>query len=315
MKTTITYAGFEVAPGTKLQTYLPVKDSDVKVPVTIINGKEDGKQIVFTSGVHSGEYPGIECLIELAQEIDPADVKGSIAFVHPCNPTGFAAQISYFVPEDGKNLGRAFPGDENGTLSERIGNAITQAFFSGNCDMNVYCHGGDLHERLSTFVFAPKNGTPEARATALEITDFMNCKYVVMTGTGLTNYLVERGVPSIVLERGDRGVWTREEVELYKKDLCNVLRYFHVLDGEVNYHGPKPYVFEKCDMEYSPVSGCWYRCVELEEHFVQGQKLGEVRDFHGNVLHTVYAKYDGVVHSYWAALSIQKGQLMVGYGA
>ena len=66
MKTNITYADFNVAPGTKLQAYLPVKDSDVQVPVTIINGKEDGKQIVFTSGVHSGEYPGIECLIELA---------------------------------------------------------------------------------------------------------------------------------------------------------------------------------------------------------------------------------------------------------
>lgn len=315
MKTTVTYAGFQVDPGTKVQGYLPVKDSEVQIPFTIINGSEDGKQAVFTSGIHSGEYPGIECLVELAQEIDPAQVKGSIVLVHPCNPTGFAAQISYFVPEDGKNLGRAFPGDAAGTLSERIGDAITQAFFAVPCDMNVDCHGGDLHERLSTFVFAPKNGTPEARATALAVTDFMNCKYVVMTGTGLTNYLVERGIPSIVLERGDRGLWSRAEVEDYKRDLYNVLRYFHILDGAVNYHGPKPYVFERCDMAYAPVSGCWYRSVELEEHVQAGQKLGEIRDFHGNVLHTLYADYDGVVHSYWAALSIRKGQLMVGYGA
>lgn len=87
------------------------------------------------------------------------------------------------------------------------------------------------------------------------------------------------------------------------------------LPGSVHYRGPEPYVFQKCDMEYSPVSGCWYRFAELEEHFEEGQKLGEVRDFFGNVLHTVYAKYDGVVHSYWAALSIRKGQLMIGYGA
>ena len=315
MKHTIKYANFEVGSGEKLQTYLPVDGTEVKIPITIINGAGDGKQIVFTSGVHSGEYPGIECCVEMAQEIDPADVNGSIVFVHPCNPTGFEAQISYFVPEDGKNLGRAFPGDPNGTLSEKIGAAITEAFFSQPCDMNVDCHGGDLHERLSTFVFAPKNGTEEARRIALEVTALMNCKFVVMTSTGLTNYLVEKGVPSIVLERGDRGLWTRTEIDLYKKDLYNVLRYMKVIDGAVNYHGPEPYVFQKCDMEYSPVSGCWHRNIELEEHFVQGQKLGEVRDFHGNVLHTVYAKYDGVCHSYWAALSIRKGQLMVGYGA
>ena len=38
MKTTVTYAGFQVDPGTKVQGYLPVKDSEVQIPFTIING-------------------------------------------------------------------------------------------------------------------------------------------------------------------------------------------------------------------------------------------------------------------------------------
>ena len=59
MKHTIKYANFEVGSGEKLQTYLPIDGTEVKIPITIINGAGDGKQIVFTSGVHSGEYPGI----------------------------------------------------------------------------------------------------------------------------------------------------------------------------------------------------------------------------------------------------------------
>ena len=111
------------------------------------------------------------------------------------------------------------------------------------------------------------------------------------------------------------GVWTKEEVDYYKRDLINIFKYFKVLKGEVNYHGPEPYIFKKCDMKYAPVSGCWYRAVELEEHVTEGQKLGEIKDFHGNILHTLNAEYDGVVHSYWASLAIKEGQLMVGYGA
>lgn len=316
MKESIFYCGQEIKSGTKLQYRVPVPGTEVSVPVTIINGSGDGKKMVITSGIHSGEYPGIECAVEMAQEIDPEKVNGSIVFVHPCNPTGFEAQISYFVPEDGKNLGHCLPGDPEGSFSEKVGYVISSSFLKKECcDMNVDCHGGDLHERLSTFVFAPKGGEEEAHRISMEVSRFMNVKYVVLTSGGITGYAVEQGIPSIVLERGDRGLCPKEDVENYKKDVYNVLRYFGVLEGEVNYCGPVPYVFKKCNMEYSPVSGCWYRNIELEEHFVKGQKLGEVRDFFGNVLHTVYAPYDGVCHSYWAALSIRKGQLMVGYGA
>lgn len=306
--------GMRVPSGHKLQTNVPVEGTDVAIPVTIINGVNAGKRVVVTSGIHSGEYPGIQCAIELAQEINPKDVSGSIIFIHPCNPTGFSAQISYFVPEDNKNLGHYFPGDPKGTLSERIGFLLAINFINGS-DINLDLHGGDLHERLSTFVFAPKDGERDAVEYSMELSRFMNVKYVVLTGGGLTKYCTERGIASIVLERGDRGLWTREEVDLYKKDVVNVLKYSKVLQGNVHYSGPVPYVFKSCDMKYAPVGGCWYRNIELEEHFTKGSLLGEIKDFHGNVLHQEFAEYDGVCHSYWAALAIRKGQLMVGYGA
>lgn len=315
MKTSLSFAGFEIKSCSKRQIMIPIDGTDVKIPVTIINGIDDGKMMVVTSGVHSGEYPGIECAIKLAQEIQPENVKGAVVFVHPCNPTGFEAQVSYIVPEDGKNLGRFFPGNPEGTLTDKICHMISSNFLTKETDMLIDLHGGDLHERLSTFAFVPKSGEPNAQKTAMEISKFMNVKYIVMSGGGMTQYAIDQGIPALVLERGDRGSWNQQEVDFYKKDVLNIFKYFNVIEGKVNYFGPAPYVFEKCDMVYAPVSGCWYRAIELEEHFVEGQKLGEIKDFHGNVLHTLYANYDGVVHAYWEALSIKEGQLMVGYGA
>ena len=314
MKNAITFDGKEIKSNSRYQGFLSLPDSEISVPVTVINGKYDGKSVTVTSGIHSGEYVGIQCAIELAQQIDPESVSGSIIFVHPCNPTGFFGHVSYVVPEDGKNLGREFPGDPNGTLSEKIAHRIVETCIT-DCDFEIDLHGGDLHERLSTFVFAPKEGPEEALKIAHEVSKKMDVKYVVLTNSGFTKYCMDRGIPSIVLERGDRGLWTDTEVDKYKKDVLNILKYFQIIPGTVSYHGPTPYYFDQVTMEYSPVDGCWYRFVELEDQVQEGQDLGEIRDFHGNVLHTVKAKYDGVIHSYWSALAIKKGQLMVGFGS
>lgn len=314
MKNSINFDGNKIAPNTKFQGFIPIQGTDVRVPVTVINGIDDGKTVTVTSGIHSGEYVGIQCALELAQEIQPEDVKGSIIFVHPCNPTGFFSHVSYVVPEDDKNLGRQFPGDKQGTLSEKIAASIVETCIE-NCDFELDLHGGDLHERLSTFVFAPKEGPEEALNISHEVAKYMDVKYVVLTNSGLTKLCLGRGIPSLVLERGDRGLWNKYEVTKYKLDVLNVLKYFKIIPGEVNYHGPEQYYFDEVTMDYSPVDGCWYRFVELEEQVVKGQILGEVRDFHGNILHKVEAKYDGVIHSYWSALAIKSGHLMVGYGS
>ncbi|WP_293722912.1 hypothetical protein [Phascolarctobacterium succinatutens] len=61
-------------------------------------------------------------------------------------------------------------------------------------------------------------------------------------------------------------------------------------------------------------SGRWYAFVEREDRVHDGQKLGEIRDLFGNVLHEYYAKYDGVVLMVLATLAIKKGNPLLAYG-
>ena len=46
----------------------------------------------------------------------------------------------------------------------------------------------------------------------------------------------------------------------------------------------------------------------------KGQKLGEIRDLFGRVLHEYYAKYDSVVLMVVAALDIKKENPILAYG-
>lgn len=120
MSDILTVCGLTVERGTKLRTMLPVPGTDIEIPLTIINGAHDGATLLVTAGIHGGEYPGIAAAMELGRELDPQDICGSLIMLHPVNIQGFWARREFIVPEDGKNLNRVFPGNPQGTLSEKL---------------------------------------------------------------------------------------------------------------------------------------------------------------------------------------------------
>ena len=102
MSDTLNICGLTVERGHKLRTFLPVPDTNVKIPLTIINGCEDGPTLLITAGIHGGEYPGIAAAMELGRDIEPADVHGILIMMHPVNIQGFWARREMIVPEDGR---------------------------------------------------------------------------------------------------------------------------------------------------------------------------------------------------------------------
>ena len=93
--------GLEVKRGTKLRTMLPVPDTTVKIPMTVINGTEDGPTLLITAGIHGGEYPGIAAAMELGRDIMPEHIRGCLILMHPVNVQGFWARREFIVPEGG----------------------------------------------------------------------------------------------------------------------------------------------------------------------------------------------------------------------
>ena len=126
----MTICGLEIKRGTKLRTMLPVPDTMTKIPLTVINGVEDGPTLLITAGIHGGEYPGIAAAIELGRDIEPEHVHGCLILLHPVNIQGFWARREFIVPEDGKNLNRVFPGTPLGTLADKTAYLISSNLFT-----------------------------------------------------------------------------------------------------------------------------------------------------------------------------------------
>src|SRR5262245_29999159 len=120
MKTPFQIAGMSAEAGTRVNGFIAVPNTPIKMPITLINGVSEGQTLLITAGIHGGEYPSIEAAIRFAKGVDPSQASGQIIVMSPVSLNAFHARQAFLVPEDGKNLNRQFPGRALGTMAERM---------------------------------------------------------------------------------------------------------------------------------------------------------------------------------------------------
>lgn len=315
MSETLNVCGLRIERGEKLRTFLPVPDSSVKMPITIINGTGDGPTLLITAGIHGGEYPGIAAAMELGRDIAPEDVSGCLIMIHPVNIQGFWARREFIVPEDGKNLNRVFPGDPLGTLADKTAYLISSNFFT-IADFYVDMHSGDIHESLHPYVYYPGQPTAEVEAKSRSVAKVLDMEYMVrsLATGGAYNYAASTGLPSILIERGGAGLCLHEDIEAYKDDVRNILRKLGMFALPVKPRRHYPRDVENLIYLESMETGCWLHHIHSGDFVEEGQILGRITDLFGNTLTTYYAEQTGVVLYICPALSAPKGTVLVAYG-
>ncbi len=316
MKSEYSIGGLTAKVGEKSQGYAPILDTGHKMPLTIINGRKDGPTILITAGIHGGEYPSIQAAIELASELDPEQVSGHLIIIPIVNVQGFQQRCSGVIPEDGKNINHLFPGSATGTIAEKIAYVITWEY-QDRADFFVDLHGGDIHEHLVPYVYYPGKCSEEVMLASKAVADTLDAKYMMRSSAlnGAYNSCGFRGTPCILLERGGRGQWSPSEVARYKKDVYDVLRYHGSIPGEKNVPQTAAQSLVQGRYLSAEHTGCWYPFVELEERVKKGQKMGEIRDYFGNVLQTIVAEFDCVVLYFATSLAISAGDSLLTYAA
>lgn len=128
------------------------------------SGSRPGPHVLITAGIHGSEYPGILAARKLRAFLSQADIAGTVTVLPLCNPTALKERAKAIFPEDGKNLNRMFPGNPDGSASEKTAWAITQ--LQDEADFYIDLHGGDLFEKLTPYVYVPGNCAPEVTTTA-----------------------------------------------------------------------------------------------------------------------------------------------------
>ena len=306
--------GHQLQPGEKKQVALSPNVEGYEMPATLIAGKNEGKTVLITAQIHSGEYPGTPAVIHLAKELSPEKLCGNLILVHCVNTSGFWAKSSARVPEDGVNLNGDYPGDPEGTTGLRIADYFVKEIFP-NIDFLCDLHSGGTMEPLTPCLFFPKaeKVTERARAAALAL----DIPYPIASWNerGECGYAAFHcGVPGLLLENGHSSRCEPEWVAFYEKNLHLLLDHLGMYALEQPLSVCKKKVYEKAVYLTSDVHGLWYPEIREDMEIRKGQLLGRVEDFFGSLVKEYYADEDGRVFYYTSGLSIREGDPLVAYG-
>lgn len=311
-----TLGNFHVKPNECKSGFLEIGDREFLLPTAIIHGKYPGKTVLITAGVHAGEYVGIQTAVELAQELNPEKIDGTVVIVKVLCREEFENRLGSMCREDGKNLNREFPGKKDGAKFERLAYAVEKELHS-IADFYIDLHSGDDYEELTSYVYYAGKAAPEVVEKSKEMAQQVDVPYMVKSdvGTGGSyNYAAACGIPSILIERGGMGAWSNEKVQSTKKDVRSILTYLGIYKEKTEYR--EYYPLEVCDVQYQSAvcSGLWYPMKKPGDLFESGEVLGYVKDYDGNTLETCVSYYDGVILYQTGSLQVVKDGPMIAFG-
>lgn len=115
-----------------------------------------------------------------------------------------------------------------------------------------------------------------------------------------------------MLELGENGSWSEKEVQDYMVNIKNIMRYLELIPGKA-LKRIRP-IANIVEGEYLDADGRWYASVVKDQEVRCGDKLGEIRELSGNVLHEYLCEKDGLVLMLCGALSFREGNPIVAYG-
>jgi uncharacterized protein len=294
-----------VKSGSVLSGTLPVPGKDgagTEIPFTVIHGAKTGPILALVAGVHAYEYPPILALYRLKDAIDPKTLRGTVLMVHIANLPSFKRRTIYYGPDDWKNLNRVFPGDREGTMSQRIAAVLNEEVVK-RADVLLDMHCGDGNEALIPYSYWMVSGDKKLDAKTRDLALAFGLPYLIIDETRtkdvkdskyLGNTAILQGKPAVTTESGYLGRTDEESIARNVRGVWNVLRHLDMVPGRPE-PAADPVWIDKYEVVYSNHDGLFAPRVEMGFYVKQGQVVGTVSDYLGQWKEDVKAPFSGIL--------------------
>ncbi|MFB6165102.1 MAG: succinylglutamate desuccinylase/aspartoacylase family protein [Haloarculaceae archaeon] len=265
--------------------------TEIGLPVAVVNGADSGKTLYLQAASDGDELNGVGVIRRLVPTLDPEALSGTILIVGIVNYHAFQV-AQHRNPIDDTKMNRTYPGDENGTSSERIAAATFEA--ATRADVALDLHQGSTSRMIEECRVrcGPRHRLHEE---CLELAKVFGCGYVLdQKGPDgqLARAAPDEGVPTIDPELGGCVGWDDHSIEVGVQGVRNVLEYYGFTDGT---HVPEPQTRATGFEQYgSPAGGLVTFHKDLGEDVERHDLLFEVTDAFGAVRAEVTADSDGV---------------------
>jgi len=253
----------------------------IMIPITVAKNGE-GPTALLTGGNHGDEYEGPISLFNLTSEIDIDAVSGRVIIIPAMNYPAFRA-AKRTSPIDAGNLNRSFPGNPQGTVTEKIADYFQRTLLP-LADYVVDIHSGGKTLEFVPFCAAHVLPDKEQQSKCVAAMQAFNAPYSLMLlevdATGMYDTAAEElGKIFISTELGGGGSANAGTVSIATKGITNLLKSAGILAGlannedTINLDMPDNNCFISSD-----TTGLLEICAELGDEVVQDQPIARIHD-------------------------------------
>ena len=271
----------------------------IVIPITVAkNGK--GPTILFTGANHGDEYEGPVALFDLANQIKAEDISGRVIIIPGMNYPAFQAG-KRTSPIDGGNMNRVFPGNPEGTFTEKIADYFSRTLLP-LADYVLDFHSGGKTLDFLPFCCAHVLENKKQQAKCIAAMKAFNAPHSVMLleidATNMYDTAAENmGKVFISTELAGGGTTSAYTVGIAKKGIRNILRHAGITKGEMEVDETLSLDMpdERCYV-FSETSGLVEHCVDLGDEVKKGQLVAKVHNIERTGTNPVeyFAGIDGV---------------------
>ena len=274
--------------------YIHLSDSSLgvpwRVPITIIKGLHQGPTVGLTAAVHGNELNGIYTIFKLIDEVDPAQLHGTLVLVPISNVPGYLMNQREF--SDGVDLNRIIPGKIGGTSSELYAHYFIDKIVS------KFDYLLDLHTaspgRVNSLYIRADLDNDDCRTLAY----LQHPQIIVKKGDGEGNlraWANENNIPAITIEIGNPNSFQHVLIDETLDGILNTLKYLKMIEGTVRDLIGETVICDKSYWIYSHQGGIVDVLPNLADTIKKGDLIARIYDAFGHLKSEICADDAGIV--------------------
>ncbi|EDZ48070.1 succinylglutamate desuccinylase/aspartoacylase family protein [Leisingera daeponensis] len=284
-----------VAPGSRLTVDLPVSVLSDHTPVTmsahVVHGRQDGPTVFVSGGVHGDEVIGVEIIRRLLRAPNLTTLKGTLIAVPIVNAFGFINHSRYLP--DRRDLNRAFPGSEHGSLASRMAHLFMSEVVARS-DLGIDLHSAAVHRtNYPQIRISPDN--PKTR----ELAGVFGAPIVMQSPLrdgSLRGAAREIGKDILLFEAGEGLRFDELSIRAGLAGILRVLRHMGMVPAKgISKPKSQPQFCASSKWLRAPMGGLLRVYRNDGELVREGELMGSVSDPFGEQDKEILAPFDGLI--------------------
>ena len=262
----------------------------IQVPVLIAKGSYPGPVVGITSALHGNELNGIPLIHRLFEDLDPAQLHGTVVAVPVANAPGFMVSQRGYV--DGTDLNRVMPGKPNGSSPQVYAYNLLNRIVV-NFEYLIDLHTASRGRVNSLYVRADMLDSRTRRMARLQ-----NPQIIVHNTSpdgSLRGAAMERSIPAITLEIGDPSSFQKRYIRSALLGVTNILAHLQMIPAEAERPEYDPVVCTRSHWIFAKSGGILSVVPAVNTWVRQGEPIAHIYSVFGELVETYYAPEDGII--------------------